>query len=99
MQVQINTNDLSQRRIPLSFPVTIGSVKVIFQLLAATFVKVKKVTTTLIRFINRYGFHNCGRYIMINTDGKMKTKLDCGLLFVENEFFVKNLKTDSKKIR
>ena len=28
---------------------------------------------------------------MINTDGKMKTKLDCGLLFVENEFFVTNL--------
>jgi hypothetical protein len=91
VQVQLNTNDLSQRRIPLSFPVTIGSEKVIFQLLAATFVKVKKVTTTLIRFINRYGVHNCGRYIVMNTDGKVKTKLDNGLLFVENEFFVRNL--------
>ena len=94
VQVQINTNNLFQRRIPLSFPVTIGSEKVIFQLLAATFVKVKKVTTTLIRFINRYGFHNCGRYIMMNTDGTKKTKLDkgeCGLPFVENEFFVRNL--------
>ena len=94
VQVQINTNDLSQRRIPLSFPVTIGSEKVIFQLLAATFVKVKKGTTTLIRFINRYGFHNCGRYIMLSTDGTKKTKLDkgeCGLPFVENEFFVRNL--------
>ena len=79
--MQLNTNDLSTRRIPLSFPVRIGSEKVIFQLLAATFVKVKKVTTTLIRFINRYGAHNFGRYMMLNTDGKLKTKLDGGLLF------------------
>ena len=28
---------------------------------------------------------------MLNTDGKVKTKLDGGLLFVENEFFAKNL--------
>ena len=28
---------------------------------------------------------------MLNTDGKVKTKLDGGLLFVENEFFANNL--------
>ena len=96
VQVQLNTNELSTRRIPLSFPVKIGSEKVIFQLLAATFEKVKKkVPTTQIRFINRYGAHNCGRYMMLNTDGTRKTNLDKkgdgGLPFVENEFFVKNL--------
>jgi hypothetical protein len=95
VQVQLNTNELSTRRIPLSFPVKIGSEKVIFQLLAATFEKVKKkVPTTLIRFINRYGAHNCGRYMMLNNDGTRKTNLDKkgdgGLPFVENEFFVKN---------
>ena len=42
VQVQLKTNELSTRRIPLSFPVKIGSEKVIFQLLAATFEKVKK---------------------------------------------------------
>ncbi len=42
VQVQLNTNELSTRRIPLSFPVMIGSERVIFQLLAATFEKVKK---------------------------------------------------------
>ncbi len=53
VQLQLNTNELSTRRIPLSFPVEIGTETVIFQLLAATFEKVKKkVTTTLIRFIN-----------------------------------------------
>ena len=96
VQLQLNTNELSTRRIPLSFPVEIGTETVIFQLLAATFEKVKKkVTTTLIRFINRYGAHNCGRYMILNTDGKVKTnqdkKGDGGLPFVENEFFVKNL--------
>ena len=92
VQVQINTNDLSTRRVPFSFPVAIGSEKVIFQLLAATFVKVKrKVTTTLIRFINRYGNHNCGRYMMLEMDGKVETKLDGGLLFSENDFLLKNL--------
>ena len=86
--MQINTNDLSTRRIPFSFPVAIGSDKVIFQLSAATFVKVKrKVTTTLIRFINRYGNHNCGRFMMFDMDGKVKTKLDGGLLFSEKNFF------------
>ncbi len=29
--------------------------------------------------------------MMLNTDGKVKTKLDGGLLFVENEFFANNL--------
>ena len=48
VQVQINTNDLSTRRIPFSFPVAIGSERVIFQLLAATFVKVKKKGTTVL---------------------------------------------------
>jgi len=96
VQVQLKTNELSTRRIPLSFPVKIGSERVIFQLLAATFEKVKKkVTTTLIRFINRYGAHDCGRYMMLNTDGKVKTNLDKkgdgGLPFVENEFSVRNL--------
>ena len=42
VQLQLNTNEFSTRRIPLSFPVKIGSERVIFQLLAATFEKVKK---------------------------------------------------------
>ena len=29
--------------------------------------------------------------MMLNTDGTRKTKLDGGLLFVENEFYVRNL--------
>ena len=42
VQLQLNTNEFSTRRIPLSFPVEIGTDRVIFQLLAATFEKVKK---------------------------------------------------------
>jgi hypothetical protein len=42
LQLQLMTNEFSTRRIPLSFPVEIGTKRVIFQLLAATFEKVKK---------------------------------------------------------
>ena len=94
VQVMLNTTDFSTRRIPLSFPLVIGSEKVIFQLLAATFVKGKSTgkKTTLIRVINRYdGIHNCGRYINVNTDGLKRSKLDGGLLFSENSFSLTNL--------
>jgi hypothetical protein len=94
VQVMLNTTDFSTRRIPLSFPLVIGLEKVIFQLLAATFVKGKSTgkKTTLIRVINRYdGIHNCGRYINVNTDGLKRSKLDGGLLFSENSFSLTNL--------
>ena len=94
VQVMLNTTDFSTRRIPLSFPLVIGTEKVIFQLLAATFVKGKSTgkKTTLIRVINRYdGIHNCGRYINVNTDGLKRSKLDGGLLFSENSFSLTNL--------